>query len=78
MAIAAPEMLLLHFISIFISELNIYLDPETERYDPARTFLKKDVQNILYRVGFDEKRVADKTNMTYDTVMLEVRVVKSA
>jgi len=53
-------------------ELNIYLDPVTERYDPARTFLKKDVQNILYRVGYNEKRAADKINMTYETEMLEL------
>jgi len=38
-------------------ELNARLDPNHPQYDPARAFLKKDVQKILYRVtGFEVNR----------------------
>lgn len=47
------------------SEFNISLDPTTEHYDPGRTFLKKDVQNILYRItGLDSRRLTERKDMT--------------
>jgi len=53
-----------------LSELNIFLDPTTEHYDPARTFLKKDVQKLLYRItGLDSQRL---TQQNKKTKMLEL------
>jgi len=55
-----------------LSELNICLDPTTEHYDPARTFLKKDVQSLLYRItGLDSQRLTEQDSMTH---MLEMPI----
>jgi len=58
--------------SSIISELNICLDPNTKHYDPSRTFLKKDVQRLLYRMtGLDSQRLTERSNMTQ---MLELPI----
>lgn len=55
-----------------LSELNICLDPTTEHYDPARTFLKKDVQSLLYRItGLDNQRLSEQNSLTQ---MLELPI----